>query len=64
MCNPPDNRLNHIAGTVVYGSGETDRITKENVILRGCQVKNTAFAEGIVIYTGKLMGFSKNFEYF
>jgi magnesium-transporting ATPase (P-type) len=55
MCNPPDNRLNHIAGTVVYGTGETDRITKENVILRGCQVKNTTFAEGIVIYTGKLL---------
>lgn len=51
-CNPPDNRLNHISGTVVYGSGETDKITKENVILRGCQVRNTAFAEGIVIYTG------------
>ncbi|KAI6242235.1 Phospholipid-transporting ATPase [Aphelenchoides fujianensis] len=53
MCNPPDNRLNHIAGNLVYEAGDTDKITKENVILRGCQIRNTAFAEGIVIYTGK-----------
>lgn len=55
MVNPPDNRMNHIAGNIVYdNTGETDRITRENVILRGCQIRNTAFAEGIVIYTGTL----------
>ncbi|KAI6206385.1 Phospholipid-transporting ATPase [Aphelenchoides besseyi] len=53
MCNPPDNRLNHISGNLIYETGETDKVSKENVILRGCQIRNTAFAEGIVIYTGK-----------
>ncbi|CAD5217112.1 unnamed protein product [Bursaphelenchus xylophilus] len=50
--NPPDNRMNHINGKIEYENGENEKITKENVILRGCQLKNTSFAEGIVIYTG------------
>ncbi|CAD5212846.1 unnamed protein product [Bursaphelenchus okinawaensis] len=50
--NPPDNRMNHINGRIDYGNGENEKITKENVVLRGCQLKNTSFAEGIVIYTG------------
>ena len=52
-CNPPDSRLNFIHGHVEYDTGEEDRITKDNIVIRGCKLRNTTFVEGIVIYTGK-----------
>ncbi|KAE9549828.1 hypothetical protein FO519_006962 [Halicephalobus sp. NKZ332] len=52
-CNKPDSRLNYIHGSVHYGDGTKDRIGAENMVIRGCQVRNTTFVEGVVMYTGK-----------
>uniref|UniRef100_A0A914BYV9 Phospholipid-transporting ATPase n=1 Tax=Acrobeloides nanus TaxID=290746 RepID=A0A914BYV9_9BILA len=52
--NTPDKRINYVHGSMIYNTtGGTDLINRENVILRGCQVRNTTFVEGIVLYTGK-----------
>ncbi|KAH7726091.1 TAT-4.1 protein [Aphelenchoides avenae] len=51
FCSQPDNRLNHISGTVKYDDGTVDTLSRDNVILRGCQIRNTAFVEGVVLYT-------------
>jgi phospholipid-translocating ATPase len=54
FCNPPNKVLDFIQGYVQYGKdGEEDRITKDNIIIRGCKLRNTTFIEGIVLYTGK-----------
>uniref|UniRef100_A0A7E4USY1 Phospholipid-transporting ATPase n=2 Tax=Panagrellus redivivus TaxID=6233 RepID=A0A7E4USY1_PANRE len=52
-CNPPDSRLNFIQGNVVYRDRSEDKISSQNVIVRGCQVRNTTFVEGVVLYAGK-----------
>uniref|UniRef100_A0A914YRF2 P-type ATPase A domain-containing protein n=1 Tax=Panagrolaimus superbus TaxID=310955 RepID=A0A914YRF2_9BILA len=52
-CNNPDKRLNFIQGNVEYANEDVDRITTDNIIIRGCKLRNTTFIEGIVLYTGK-----------
>lgn len=39
-------------GQIVYENDTTEVIRSENMILRGCQLRNTAFVEGIVLYAG------------
>uniref|UniRef100_A0A0K0F2K1 Probable phospholipid-transporting ATPase VA (inferred by orthology to a human protein) n=1 Tax=Strongyloides venezuelensis TaxID=75913 RepID=A0A0K0F2K1_STRVS len=53
FCSQPDKDLNKISGKVLYSQEKFDVIKRENVIYRGCQIKNTTFIEGIVLYTGK-----------
>uniref|UniRef100_A0A0K0EC82 Phospholipid-transporting ATPase n=2 Tax=Strongyloides stercoralis TaxID=6248 RepID=A0A0K0EC82_STRER len=53
FCSQPDKCLNKLNGKVLYSNGKFDLINKDNVIYRGCQIKNTTFIEGIVLYTGK-----------
>uniref|UniRef100_A0A914YVX4 Uncharacterized protein n=1 Tax=Panagrolaimus superbus TaxID=310955 RepID=A0A914YVX4_9BILA len=50
-CNNPDKRLNFIQGNVEYANEDVDRITTDNIIIRGCKLRNTTFIEGIVLYT-------------
>ncbi|KAI1699210.1 cation transport ATPase (P-type) domain-containing protein [Ditylenchus destructor] len=53
-CAQPDSRLNNISGTVTYvGTQKVDHISRDNVLLRGQTLRNTAFLEGVVMYTGK-----------
>ncbi|KAI1703715.1 cation transport ATPase (P-type) domain-containing protein [Ditylenchus destructor] len=53
-CAQPDSRLTNISGTVTYvGTHKVDHISRDNVLLRGQTLRNTAFLEGVVMYTGK-----------
>lgn len=52
-CNKPDSRLNYIHGSVHYGDGTKDWINVDNMVVRGCQLRNTTFVEGVVMYTGR-----------
>uniref|UniRef100_A0A0N4ZBE4 Phospholipid-transporting ATPase n=1 Tax=Parastrongyloides trichosuri TaxID=131310 RepID=A0A0N4ZBE4_PARTI len=53
FCSQPDKDLNKLSGKVLYSQEKFDVINKDNVIYRGCQLKNTTFIEGLVLYTGK-----------
>ncbi|TKR68360.1 hypothetical protein L596_024351 [Steinernema carpocapsae] len=51
-CDHPNNEIKKISGNMHYEDGEKDRITKANVMLRGCQVRNTSYVIGVVLYAG------------
>jgi hypothetical protein len=57
VCEPPNTNLEKLNGTFYYTNAETKKDTKapasnENVLLRGCSLRNTDFAVGLVIYVG------------
>ncbi|KAJ8350862.1 hypothetical protein SKAU_G00259920 [Synaphobranchus kaupii] len=51
-CEKPNNDLNRFRGYIVHGNGRRDGLYKDNLLLRGCTVRNTEEAVGIVIYAG------------
>ncbi|KAG8003499.1 putative phospholipid-transporting ATPase VA, partial [Nibea albiflora] len=51
-CEKPNNDLNRFRGYILHRSGRRDALYKENLLLRGCTIRNTEEAVGIVIYAG------------
>ncbi|XP_010783261.1 probable phospholipid-transporting ATPase VA, partial [Notothenia coriiceps] len=51
-CEKPNNDLNRFRGYIVHRSGRRDALYKENLLLRGCTIRNTEEAVGIIIYAG------------
>ncbi|KAM5207294.1 phospholipid-transporting ATPase VA isoform 1-T1 [Hipposideros larvatus] len=51
-CERPNNDLTRFRGCVKHEDGEKVGLHKENVLLRGCTVRNTEAVVGIVIYAG------------
>uniref|UniRef100_A0A8C2WMS6 Phospholipid-transporting ATPase n=1 Tax=Cyclopterus lumpus TaxID=8103 RepID=A0A8C2WMS6_CYCLU len=51
-CEKPNNDLNRFRGYILHRSGSRDALYKDNLLLRGCTVRNTEEAVGIVIYAG------------
>lgn len=50
-CEPPNNRLDKFKGKLVYEDNMYP-LDNENVILRGCVLRNTKWVYGAVVYTG------------
>uniref|UniRef100_A0A915PNG5 P-type ATPase N-terminal domain-containing protein n=1 Tax=Setaria digitata TaxID=48799 RepID=A0A915PNG5_9BILA len=51
-CEKPNNRIYQMKGYIIRNNKITETISSENMLLRGCQLRNTAFIEGIVLYAG------------
>uniref|UniRef100_A0A7N5ZU84 Phospholipid-transporting ATPase n=1 Tax=Anabas testudineus TaxID=64144 RepID=A0A7N5ZU84_ANATE len=51
-CEKPNNDLNRFRGYIIHRSGRRDALYKENLLLRGCTIRNTEEAVGVVIYAG------------
>ncbi|KXJ21363.1 putative phospholipid-transporting ATPase IM [Exaiptasia diaphana] len=51
-CDPPNNRLDKFKGKVNLGYKELS-LDNENVILRGCVLRNTDWVYGVVVYAGQ-----------
>lgn len=61
-CDGPNPHLYHFKGTIHYENydnnkqiideNEAESISNDNVILRGCTLRNTKWAIGVVVYTG------------
>nr|XP_045367133.1 phospholipid-transporting ATPase VA [Camelus bactrianus] len=51
-CEKPNNDLTRFRGCIVHDSGKKAGLYKENLLLRGCTVRNTEAVVGIVIYAG------------
>ncbi|MBN3299632.1 AT10A ATPase, partial [Amia calva] len=51
-CEKPNNDLNRFRGYIIHKSGKRDGLYKDNLLLRGCTIRNTEEAVGIVIYAG------------
>ena len=50
---PPTTKIYHFTGSITHPNGVKVPVTKENLLLRDCILKNTDFVEGIVVYAGK-----------
>uniref|UniRef100_A0A9J2PPK4 Phospholipid-transporting ATPase n=1 Tax=Ascaris lumbricoides TaxID=6252 RepID=A0A9J2PPK4_ASCLU len=53
VCEKPNNLVYQMKGRIMYGDGHIEGIYRENMLLRGCKIRNTTFVEGIVLYAGK-----------
>uniref|UniRef100_A0A8C3LRP7 Phospholipid-transporting ATPase n=1 Tax=Chrysolophus pictus TaxID=9089 RepID=A0A8C3LRP7_CHRPC len=51
-CESPNDDLNHFRGFVENSNKDRVGLSKENLLLRGCTVRNTEAVVGIVVYAG------------
>ncbi|KAK2491489.1 hypothetical protein MC885_000539 [Smutsia gigantea] len=51
-CENPNNDLNRFRGFLEHFNKERVGLSKENILLRGCTVRNTEAVVGIVVYAG------------
>ncbi|KAF6371412.1 putative ATPase phospholipid transporting 10D (putative) [Rhinolophus ferrumequinum] len=51
-CESPNNDLNRFRGFLEHSNKERVGLSKENVLLRGCTIRNTEAVVGIVVYAG------------
>uniref|UniRef100_A0A8W8KPM5 Phospholipid-transporting ATPase n=1 Tax=Magallana gigas TaxID=29159 RepID=A0A8W8KPM5_MAGGI len=51
-CELPNAEIYKFNGYIKLETGEKVSLNKDNLLLRGCTIKNTDFVEGIVLYAG------------
>uniref|UniRef100_A0A8I3VZB3 Phospholipid-transporting ATPase n=1 Tax=Callithrix jacchus TaxID=9483 RepID=A0A8I3VZB3_CALJA len=51
-CEKPNNDLTRFRGCIIHDNGKKAGLYKENLLLRGCTLRNTDAVVGIVIYAG------------
>lgn len=49
----PSTKIYHFTGSIPLRTGERVPLTKDNLLLRDCALRNTDYVEGIVVYAGK-----------
>ncbi|KAK6747023.1 hypothetical protein RB195_000331 [Necator americanus] len=52
VCEAPNNKLDKFQGKLIWQEREMP-ITNDNILLRGCILKNTRWCYGLVIFAGK-----------
>lgn len=50
-CEEPNNRLDKFVGTMMW-DGERYPLDLDNILLRGCKIRNTEVCHGLVIFAG------------
>lgn len=51
VCEPPNNKLDRFCGTL-YWRDKKYTLTNQNMLLRGCVLRNTETCYGLVIFAG------------
>ncbi|XP_037688749.1 probable phospholipid-transporting ATPase VA isoform X2 [Choloepus didactylus] len=51
-CEKPNNDLTRFRGCIIHENGKKAALSKENLLLRGCTIRNTEAVVGMVIYAG------------
>lgn len=51
VCEPPNNKLDRFCGTL-YWRDKKYTLTNQNMLLRGCVLRNTEACYGLVIFAG------------
>lgn len=49
----PSTKIYHFTGSIPLQTGERVPLSKDNLLLRDCTLRNTDYVEGIVVYAGK-----------
>ncbi|KAH0616216.1 hypothetical protein JD844_027173 [Phrynosoma platyrhinos] len=52
VCETPSSDLNYFRGFIEHTNMERVGLSKDNLLMRGCTVRNTEAAVGIVVYAG------------
>lgn len=52
QCEKPNAQIDRFNGNIISRPGTRESINKENLLLRGCVIRNTDYVEGIVLYAG------------
>lgn len=54
QCDKPNMKLHKFNGIIIFNDPKKESIAvnKDNIVLRDCELKNTSFVEGLVIYAG------------
>lgn len=50
-CEEPNNRLDKFTGTMTWNN-EGYPLDLDNMLLRGCKIRNTEISHGLVIFAG------------
>jgi phospholipid-translocating ATPase len=59
-CDPPNERLSVFDGTLTWKNGDKLALDNDNLLLRGCRLRNTKWCYGLVIYAGADTKLMKN----
>ena len=51
VCEPPNNRLDQFNGRLEW-AGQKYNLDNNNMLLRGCCLRNTRFCYGVVVFAG------------
>ncbi|CCD72226.1 Phospholipid-transporting ATPase [Caenorhabditis elegans] len=52
ICEPPNNKLDKFNGKLIWNNHEYG-VNNDNILLRGCILKNTRWCYGVVVFAGK-----------
>lgn len=52
MCEEPNNRLDKFVGTMIWDA-QSYALDLDNMLLRGCKIRNTDECHGLVIFAGQ-----------
>ena len=52
QCEPPNSAIYKFNGQLSWDDGRKESASKDNLLLRGCELRNTDFIEGLVVYAG------------
>ncbi|CAD5227253.1 unnamed protein product [Bursaphelenchus xylophilus] len=52
ICEPPNNKLDRYEGRLTY-KGQQYPLSNNNLLLRGCRLRNTRWCYGLVIFAGR-----------
>lgn len=52
MCEEPNNRLDKFMGTMIWNA-QSYALDLDNMLLRGCTIRNTDVSHGLVIFAGQ-----------
>ncbi|KAM9323420.1 phospholipid-transporting ATPase IC isoform 2-T2 [Pholidichthys leucotaenia] len=59
QCEEPNNRLDKFVGAMTW-NGEQYPLELDNMLLRGCKIRNTEYSHGLVIFAGADTKIMKN----
>lgn len=55
ICEPPNNKLDKFSGTLYWKENKFP-LSNQNMLLRGCVLRNTEWCFGLVIFAGEPPG--------
>lgn len=53
ICEPPNNKLDKFGGTLYWKENKYP-LSNQNMLLRGCVLRNTEWCFGLVVFAGGL----------